>query len=90
MPKMNDPIFLSDKLAIKAGKKLEDFLKISTYQLHGILRDEFGNIKDEESRVAHVSENERVYRVLDEFINTQPAVSYLKKVTFHEVSDGGH
>jgi hypothetical protein len=27
--------------------------------------------------------------VLDELINTQPAVNYLKKVTFHEVS-GGH
>jgi molybdopterin-containing oxidoreductase family iron-sulfur binding subunit len=50
----------------------------------------FGNIKDESSRVARVSENERTYRVLDELINTQPAVNYLKKVTFHEVSDGGH
>ncbi len=50
----------------------------------------FGDIKDESSRVARVSEGERTYRVLDEFINTQPAVTYLKKVTFHEVSDGGH
>ncbi len=50
----------------------------------------FGDIKDESSRVARVSEGERTYRVLDELINTQPAVTYLKKVTFHEVSDGGH
>jgi molybdopterin-containing oxidoreductase family iron-sulfur binding subunit len=50
----------------------------------------FGNIKDESSRVARVSQSERTYRVLDELINTQPAVNYLKKVTFHEVSDGGH
>ena len=49
----------------------------------------FGNIRDHESRVAQVSENERTYRVLDVLINTQPAVNYLKKVTFHEVA-GGH
>ncbi len=45
----------------------------------------FGNIRDPASRVALVSGNGRAYRVLDEFINTQPAVSYLKKTTFHEV-----
>ena len=49
----------------------------------------FGNIRDPESRVSEVVANERTYRVLDELINTQPAVNYLKKVTFHEVS-GGH
>jgi anaerobic selenocysteine-containing dehydrogenase/Fe-S-cluster-containing dehydrogenase component len=49
----------------------------------------FGNIRDPNSRVAEVVASERTYRVLDEFINTQPGVSYLKKVTFHEVS-GGH
>ena len=48
----------------------------------------FGNIRDPESRVAQVVANERTYRVLDEFINTQPAVSYLKKVTFHPVETG--
>jgi molybdopterin-containing oxidoreductase family iron-sulfur binding subunit len=50
----------------------------------------FGNIKDESSRVKELSENERTYRVLDELINTQPAVHYLKKVTFHETEDGAH
>jgi anaerobic selenocysteine-containing dehydrogenase/Fe-S-cluster-containing dehydrogenase component len=50
----------------------------------------FGNIRDPESRVAHVVENERTYRVLDELINTQPAVNYLKKVTFHEVAAADH
>jgi anaerobic selenocysteine-containing dehydrogenase/Fe-S-cluster-containing dehydrogenase component len=49
----------------------------------------FGNLRDPESRVSQVVANERTYRVLDELINTQPAVNYLKKVTFHEVS-GGH
>lgn len=49
----------------------------------------FGNIRDPQSRVAQVSDNERTYRVLDYLINTQPAVNYLKKVTFHAV-DGGH
>lgn len=49
----------------------------------------FGNIRDPQSRVAQVSDNERTYRVLDYLINTQPGVNYLKKVTFHAV-DGGH
>jgi anaerobic selenocysteine-containing dehydrogenase/Fe-S-cluster-containing dehydrogenase component len=45
----------------------------------------FGNIRDPESRVAQVSRDERTYRVLDVLINTQPAVNYLRKVTFHPV-----
>ena len=50
----------------------------------------FGNIKDAGSRVAALARDERVYRVLDEVINTQPAVHYLKKVTHHDVDEGGH
>ena len=50
----------------------------------------FGNIKDHDSRVAAEAADERVYRVLDQLINTQPAVHYLKKVTHHEVDEGGH
>ena len=50
----------------------------------------FGNIRDPISRVAQSAQNERAYRVLDEMINTQPAVSYLKKVTFHDVESGEH
>ena len=50
----------------------------------------FGNIRDENSRVSQVVSSERTYRVLDEMLNTQPAVHYLKKVTFHEVATGGH
>ena len=50
----------------------------------------FGNIRDPGSRVAQASLNERAYRVLDELVNTQPAVTYLKKVTFHEVDSGEH
>jgi hypothetical protein len=37
--------------------------------------------------VAQVTQNERTYRVLDALINTQPAVSYLRKVTFHDVPE---
>ncbi len=48
----------------------------------------FGDIRDPESRVAQISRNQRGYRVLDESINTQPAVTYLKKVTFHEIPTG--
>jgi molybdopterin-containing oxidoreductase family iron-sulfur binding subunit len=50
----------------------------------------FGDIRDPESRVARLTRDERSYRVLDELINTQPAVTYLKKVTFHEVESGDH
>ena len=50
----------------------------------------FGNIRDAGSRVAEASNDERAYRVLDELVNTQPAVSYLKKVTFHEVDSEQH
>jgi molybdopterin-containing oxidoreductase family iron-sulfur binding subunit len=47
----------------------------------------FGNIRDPNSRVAQLAENERTYRVLDVLINTQPAVNYLRKVTFHPVEE---
>jgi len=50
----------------------------------------FGDIRDPSSRVSQMVASERTYRVLDEIINTQPAVNYLKKVTFHEVSSGAH
>ncbi len=50
----------------------------------------FGNIKDHDSRVAARAGDERTYRVLDALINTQPAVHYLKKVTLHDVEEGGH
>ena len=50
----------------------------------------FGNIKDHDTRVAAAAADERAYRVLDELINTQPAVHYLKKVTHHEVDGGSH
>jgi anaerobic selenocysteine-containing dehydrogenase/Fe-S-cluster-containing dehydrogenase component len=50
----------------------------------------FGDVRDTHSRVAQMTQNERGYRVLDALINTQPAVTYLKKVTFHEVDPGEH
>ena len=50
----------------------------------------FGNVRDGESRVASAVRDERTYRVLDELINTQPAVHYQKKVVFHDVDEGGH
>ena len=50
----------------------------------------FGNIKDHGSQVAAQAGDERMYRVLDAAINTQPAVHYLKKVTLHEAEEAGH
>ncbi|MDH3222142.1 MAG: 4Fe-4S dicluster domain-containing protein [Gemmatimonadota bacterium] len=50
----------------------------------------FGNVRDSSSAVAGLVGDERTYRVLDELINTQPAVHYMKKVTHHEVDSGEH
>jgi len=50
----------------------------------------WGNVRDPETRISQVVQNQRTYRVLNEAINTQPAVNYLKKVTFHEVASGEH
>ena len=50
----------------------------------------FGDIRDPSTAVSQTVASSRTYRVLDELINTQPGVSYLKKVTFHEVSGGAH
>jgi molybdopterin-containing oxidoreductase family iron-sulfur binding subunit len=45
----------------------------------------FGDARDVWSRVAEANDSSRAHRVLDDIINTQPAVTYLKKVTHHEV-----
>jgi molybdopterin-containing oxidoreductase family iron-sulfur binding subunit len=50
----------------------------------------FGDIRNPSSRVAELVQEERTYRVLDDLINTQPGVSYLRKVTFHQVDSGAH
>ncbi len=50
----------------------------------------FGDLRDPQSRVSQLVENERTYRVLDALINTQPGVNYMKKVTFHEVASAAH
>lgn len=50
----------------------------------------FGDLRDPESAVSQKLHSERTYRVLDDLINTQPGVSYLKKVTFHDVASAAH
>jgi molybdopterin-containing oxidoreductase family iron-sulfur binding subunit len=40
----------------------------------------FGNLLDKESDVSKNAESERSYKVLDAYINTQPAISYLARV----------
>ena len=40
----------------------------------------FGDLKDSESEVSRLSRNPRRYRVL-EHLNTEPAITYLKKIT---------
>jgi molybdopterin-containing oxidoreductase family iron-sulfur binding subunit len=50
----------------------------------------FGNIRDPNARVTQAVASERTYRVLDAVVNTQPAVNYLKKVTFQEIAEAAH
>jgi molybdopterin-containing oxidoreductase family iron-sulfur binding subunit len=40
----------------------------------------FGNLEDHDSKVSKMSHDDRGYRVLEE-VNTQPGITYLKKVT---------
>ena len=42
----------------------------------------FGNLNDPNSRVSQLSHNERSYKVLDEHLNTQPAITYLKDIKY--------
>ena len=47
----------------------------------------FGNLLDEESGVAKNAQSSRSYRLLDQHINTQPAIIYLAKVTHKDSGD---
>jgi molybdopterin-containing oxidoreductase family iron-sulfur binding subunit len=47
----------------------------------------FGNIRDPKSRVAQIAADPRGYKVLGE-LNTQPGITYLKKVTFNAAEGG--
>jgi len=82
---------VQNRAAVEGGRPIRDGEVVTACQqtcsAEAIV---FGNIKDETSRVYQLSNDDRTYRVLDELINTQPAVHYLKKVTFHEAEDGGH
>jgi Fe-S-cluster-containing dehydrogenase component len=42
----------------------------------------FGNLNDPESQVSRLIKNQRAYKVLDEHINTQPAISYLERLRY--------
>lgn len=82
---------VQNRAAVEGGRPIRDGEVVTACQqtcsAEAIV---FGNIKDETSRVYELANDDRTYRVLDELINTQPAVHYLKKVTFHEAEDGGH
>jgi molybdopterin-containing oxidoreductase family iron-sulfur binding subunit len=82
---------VQNRAALEGGRAVEDGEVVPACQqscpAEAIV---FGDIHDEESRVAQLVHDERTYRVLDELLNTQPGVHYLKKVTFHEVESGAH
>ncbi|RIL10021.1 MAG: oxidoreductase [Proteobacteria bacterium] len=42
----------------------------------------FGDLKDPHSKVSKLAEDKRAYKVLDYYINTQPAVTYLERVRY--------
>ncbi|MCC6954284.1 MAG: 4Fe-4S dicluster domain-containing protein [Deltaproteobacteria bacterium] len=48
----------------------------------------FGNLLDHDSEVYKLSQNARAYKVLDQYINTQPAVSYLARVRNDQKTTG--
>ncbi|MCL4127470.1 UNVERIFIED_CONTAM: hypothetical protein GTU68_016360 [Idotea baltica] len=50
----------------------------------------FGNLLDTDSEVRRNVQSPRSYRVLDFELNTQPAVTYLAKVSEKEEAKGGH
>ncbi len=49
----------------------------------------FGNLEDKESEVYKQSHDDRGYQVLS-FVNTQPGITYLRKVTQYEESKESH
>jgi Fe-S-cluster-containing dehydrogenase component len=49
----------------------------------------FGNFQDPQSAVSRAARTNRSFQALGE-LNTQPGIVYLKKVTLHEPSNGGH
>lgn len=50
----------------------------------------FGNLLDEKSEVAKKGKSPRGYKVIDAFISTQPAITYLARVTHDEAKAGHH
>lgn len=50
----------------------------------------FGNLQDETSVVAKQAKSMRGYKVLDFELNTQPAITYLAKVTHQELEASSH
>lgn len=49
----------------------------------------FGNLKDPASAVSRIAKGSRGYGMLGE-LNTRPAITYLKSVTYANVAEGGH
>ncbi|MFW6089630.1 MAG: 4Fe-4S dicluster domain-containing protein [Gemmatimonadota bacterium] len=49
----------------------------------------FGNLKDPESTVSRIAKGPRGYGMLEE-LNTRPAITYLKSVTWAPIAEGGH
>jgi len=49
----------------------------------------FGNLKDPASTVSRIAKGPRGYGMLGE-LNTRPAITYLKSVTYAHVAEGGH
>ena len=45
----------------------------------------FGNLNDPNSQVSKLSKHDRGYKVLDEHLNTQPAISYLEDIKYRKI-----
>ena len=49
---------------------------------------QFGNVKDESSKVYKLAHDSRAYRALDGHLHTKPGISYLKRVTLDDEHHG--
>ncbi|MGE3522389.1 MAG: 4Fe-4S dicluster domain-containing protein, partial [Candidatus Dadabacteria bacterium] len=71
--------FAKDQAKDKGRDVLDGEVQVACAQACGSDAIVFGNLKDTESKVSKLSEDERGYKVL-QMLNTQSSITYLKKV----------
>lgn len=75
-----------DKLRLLAGKGMNERISIKGV-IHGVLRDEFGNIKEEKS-FKNTTKNPALYALVDQMLATPGYVGYTAKPGWMAVGTG--